>query len=95
MVHVTEKLAMTWLGSVGDTKSAWWQPSHVVWTVLYGVVVWHWVHWTTVVLCTPVSAIGAVGWLNVAPVQLATTWWQEAQSVPYPAEVWFGLVVAT
>ena len=59
------------------------------------MVVWHWVHWTAVVLCTPVSATGVVGWLNVAPAQLATTWWHDEQSVEYPAAVWFGLVVAT
>ena len=45
------------------------------------MVVWHCVHCTRVELCTPVSATGVVGWLNVAPAQLATTWWQLVQSV--------------
>ena len=58
-------------------------------------MVWHWAHWTSVELCTPVSAIGVVGWLSVAPAQLATAWWQVAQSVLYPAAAWFGFVVAT
>ena len=38
------------------------------------MVVWHWVHCTRLLLCAPVSAIGVVGWLKVAPAQLATTW---------------------
>ena len=35
------------------------------------MVVWHCEQLTRLALCAPVSAIGEVGWLNVAPSQPA------------------------
>ena len=72
--QLVEYPAAVWFGLVVATYSAWWQPSQVCLTVEYGMVVWHWVHCTRLLLCAPVSAIGVVGWLKVAPAQLATTW---------------------
>ena len=41
--------------------------------------VWHWAQVTRLALCAPVSAIGVVGRLNVAPSHPATSPWHCVQ----------------